>query len=234
MPGLYIIQGGGVIVEGSASITGSGVIFYNTSNPTTGAFGSFLLTSSSTLSAPTSGTYAGVLLFQNRSDTKADEILAGTSNSAAAFHLSGTVYASAAPLTISAKIAIAVDVNTLTLGGTAVEQALAVSGADSRRAAQIPTARGINATPLAGIGQTMAMVDADEIGSGTSQSALLSPELVDRVFQEYSVFPNEDVLDGSQPVNNGANALVRQETNLDQTGAAKRAFRNSWFTFERI
>ena len=86
--------------------------------------------------------------------------------------------------------------------------------------------RGINATPLAGIGQTMAMVDADEIGSGTSQSALLSPELVDRVFQEYSVLPNEDVLDGSQPVNNGANALVRQETDLGQTGAAKRGFQN--------
>ncbi len=125
MPGLYVIQGGGVTVEGSASITGSGVVFYNTSNPTTGAFGSFLLMSTSTLSAPTSGTYAGVLLFQDRSDTKADEILAGTGNSSAAFNLSGTVYAFEAPLTISAHVAIAVDVNTLTLGGTAVLQALA-------------------------------------------------------------------------------------------------------------
>ena len=104
--GLYIIQGGGVIVEGSASITGSGVVFYNTRNPTTGAFGSFLLMSSSTLSAPTTGTYAGILLFQDRSDTKADEILAGTSSSNAAFNLSGTVYAFAAPLTIAPRLAL--------------------------------------------------------------------------------------------------------------------------------
>ena len=59
-----------------------------------------------------------MLLFQNRSDTKADEILAGTSNSAAAFHLSGTVYASAAPLTIIARLPLRWS-NTLTFGGTA-------------------------------------------------------------------------------------------------------------------
>ena len=210
MPGLYVIQGGGVIVEGSATITGAGVVFYNTSNPTTGAFGSFLLTSSSTLSAPTSGTYAGVLLFQDRSDTKADEILAGTSNSNAAFNLSGTVYACAAPLTIGAKIAIAVDVNTLTLGGTAVEQALAVSGLKTvNTPAQIRTAYGMSATPLAGSGQRIAIVDiyddpdnstaSDPVAAGTSQSALLSPALVDRLFQGYSVLPNQDFLVRANP-----------------------------------
>jgi hypothetical protein len=201
------------------------VVFYNTSNPTTGAFGSFLLTSSATLSAPTSGTYAGVLLFQDRSDTKADEILAGTSNSNTAFNLSGTVYAAAAPLIIGAKIGIAVDVNTLTLGGTAAQQMPAVSPAQAvYTPAQNRTASGISATPPAGTGQTIAIVDADEIASGTSQSALLSPELVDRVFQEYSVLPNQVAIDDSQPVDNGANALVRQEADLDQVGQAKRAF----------
>jgi hypothetical protein len=225
MPGLYIIQGGGVIVEGSATITGSGVVFYNTRNPTTGAFGSFLLTSSATLSAPTSGTFAGVLLFQDRSDTKSDEILASTSNSNAAFNLSGTVYASAAPLIIGAKIAIAVDVNTLTLGGTAVQQMPAVIAAQTvYTPAQNRTAAGINTTPLASTGQTIGIVDVDEVTSGTSQSALLSPELVDRVFQEYSVLPNQDFLDDSQPLDYGANALVRQETDLNQAGRAKRVF----------
>jgi hypothetical protein len=280
MPGLYVIQGGGVIVEGSASITGSGVVFYNTSNPTTGAFGSFLLMSHSTLSAPTSGTYAGVLLFQDRSDTKADEILAGTSNSNAAFNLSGTFYACAAPLTISAKIGIALDVNTLTLGGTAVQQALAAIGSQAvYTPAQILSAYGINATPLAGAGQTglavappgntdlvstgagaaysgpinlikvisastvipmevsPALVSvtsldsgtgnalaSDEVASSASPSAMLSPELLDRSFQVDSVLPNQDLVEGSQLVNDGANVLVRQEMVSDQAGQPESDF----------
>ncbi len=242
MPGLYIIQGGGVIVEGSATITGSGVVFYNTSNPTTGAFGSFLLMSNSTLSAPTSGTFAGVLLFQDRNDTKADEILAGTSNSNAAFNISGTIYAPAAPLTISAKIAIAVDVNTLTLGGTAVQQSLASSGSKTvftgaAYAGPINSTNVVSALkvmPLAvspalasvtsPVSGTVDSLASDEVASGASQSALLSPELVDRLFKEYSVLPNQDSLGDNEPVDSQANALVRQETVSDQAGRAKRDF----------
>ncbi len=241
-PGLYTIQGGGVIVEGSAAISGSGVIFYNTSNPATGAFGSFLLTSTSTLSAPTSGTYAGVLLFQDRSDTKADEILAGTSNSNAAFNLAGTIYAPAAPLTISAKVAIAVDVNTLTLGGTAVQQSLASSGlktvfTGALYAGPVKSINVVSASKVMPIAVSPALVSvtspvsgtvnslaSDELASGTSQSASLSPKFVDRLFQEPSVLPNQDFLADGEPVDNGAKSLVRQETVSDQADQAKRDF----------
>ena len=242
LPGLYTIQGGGVIVEGSAAISGSGVVFYNTSNPATGAFGSFLLTSTSTLSAPTSGTYAGVLLFQDRSDTKADEILAGTSNSNAAFNLAGTIYAPAAPLTISAKVAIAVDVNTLTLGGTAVQQSLASSGlktvfTGAAYAGPIKSINVVSASKVMPIAVSPALVSvtspvsgtvnslaSDGLAFGTSQSASLSPKFVDRLFQELSVLPNQDFLAAGEPVDNGARALVRQDTVSDQADQAKRDF----------
>jgi hypothetical protein len=64
-PGLYIFANGSLSLTGSGTVTGSGVTFYLGPNA-----GSVTYTGSggSTLSAPTTGTYAGILFFQDRSD----------------------------------------------------------------------------------------------------------------------------------------------------------------------
>lgn len=64
-PGTYVLKSG-IIMNGTPTLTGDGVTFYNNS-------GSFTLngTSATNLSAPTSGPYAGVLVFQSRSDSSA-------------------------------------------------------------------------------------------------------------------------------------------------------------------
>ncbi len=84
--------------------------------------------------------------------------------------------------------------------------------------AQIRTAYGTSAAETAGTGQTIAIVDA-------VMPLAISPTL-DRVFQGYSVLPNQDLPGGSQLVDKGANALVRQETVLDQTDQAEG--RSAW------
>jgi hypothetical protein len=64
------LNGGGMMVSSNnATLTGSGVTFYNTSSGYT--FGSIAITGGATvdLSAPRSGTYKGVLFFQDRSIT---------------------------------------------------------------------------------------------------------------------------------------------------------------------
>jgi hypothetical protein len=73
-PGLYILKGGGLATQDSNSIiTGSGVTIYNTYDPASpkawiNTYGPINIVANSvaTLSAPTSGTYAGVLLMEDR------------------------------------------------------------------------------------------------------------------------------------------------------------------------
>ena len=74
--GIYIIEGGGFTVSGNASVTGSGVMIVNAGSkyPTTGGtYGSITLSGNGSynLSPPTSGTYAGIVIFQTRDNTKA-------------------------------------------------------------------------------------------------------------------------------------------------------------------
>jgi Putative Flp pilus-assembly TadE/G-like len=67
-PGLYILDGGGLKVTASnANISGTGVTFYNTQGYS--AYGPIALSGSNqaNLSAPTSGPYAGILFYQDRS-----------------------------------------------------------------------------------------------------------------------------------------------------------------------
>jgi hypothetical protein len=88
--GVYIIEGGGLTISGSAVVSGTGVMLYNTNSnyPSSGgSFGSISISGSGTLNltAPTTGTYAGVVLFQDRSNTQkmtlsGSAFVEGTSN----------------------------------------------------------------------------------------------------------------------------------------------------------
>ncbi len=71
--GVYILAGGGLTLESQAKVAGTGVTFYNTSSSGWGCSGSSNYTPvtisgqvTATLSAPTSGTYTGILFFGNR------------------------------------------------------------------------------------------------------------------------------------------------------------------------
>jgi hypothetical protein len=73
--GVYILEGGGLTVSGSGVVSGTGVMLYNTSSsyPTSGGtYGSITISNSGilNLTAPTTGPYAGVVIFQDRSNTK--------------------------------------------------------------------------------------------------------------------------------------------------------------------
>jgi hypothetical protein len=105
-PGTYIIEGGGFTVTGNASIAGTGVTIYNAGSnyPNTGGtFGGITLSGNGTfsLSAPTTGTYAGILIFQSRQDTRA---LSFSGNAMAG--LSGTIYAANALLSMGGNAAL--------------------------------------------------------------------------------------------------------------------------------
>ncbi len=65
--GTYILAGGGMNINGNATMTGSGVTFYNTTGR--GGYQGITLNgkSQANFSAPTSGTLAGILFFQDRS-----------------------------------------------------------------------------------------------------------------------------------------------------------------------
>ena len=81
-PGTYVMYGGGFSMSNgfNGTVTGSGVLFYNTGSgtasgtcPPTCAYGpvTTYFASSNFLQAPTSGTYAGILYFQDRANPQA-------------------------------------------------------------------------------------------------------------------------------------------------------------------
>lgn len=93
-PGVYYINGGDFQVDGSAMVAGSDVtlVFINSSNSKTPGKFSSAGTSTVQLSASTSGPYAGVLMYQDRSASYSNQTtftLTGTSNST----YQGAVYA---------------------------------------------------------------------------------------------------------------------------------------------
>jgi hypothetical protein len=89
-PGLYIINGP-VVIGASDTVTGSGVTFYfeNNSWTSNGA-------ASMNLTAPTTGTYAGILFFQAHGDT--DTFILDSNTTSVA---QGTFYLPDGPLTIN-------------------------------------------------------------------------------------------------------------------------------------
>lgn len=119
-PGVYYIAGGGFSVGAAASVTGTGVTIYNTVDTTTstgaGAYGAIEFTGNGamSLSAPASGSTAGMLFFQDRSNTNAID-LTGTFSGT----MDGAIYAQNAFLKIpgssrTMKLRVAVDQMTIT------------------------------------------------------------------------------------------------------------------------
>jgi parallel beta-helix repeat protein len=129
-PGVYIIEGpAGFTVTNGGSVAGGGVLIYNTVDAN-GKFGGITLGGTGAavtvnLAAPTSGPYAGIVIWQDRAVTRA--IALGTSGG-----LSGTIYAKTAQLTLS---------NSAAVNGALVVDKLQLLGS----AASTQTAAGVNA-----------------------------------------------------------------------------------------
>lgn len=118
--GTYILNGGGFNISGGATITGSNVTIFltgqngQTSAPMLIAGGTTL-----TLSAPTGGTYQGILFYQDRNATYATaNLLAGNSVD----NISGTFYFPGTTLDVTGTIGastIGLVVKDLSVAGTA-------------------------------------------------------------------------------------------------------------------
>src|SRR5262249_31757218 len=75
MPRLYYLQGGGLTLSGPASLVGSGVTIYNApGGAKTGDAISITGNGTVNLTPPTSGTYKGIAIFQDRTATSTVKI----------------------------------------------------------------------------------------------------------------------------------------------------------------
>ena len=166
-PGTYIIKGGGFTISGSGNVSGSGVTIYNAGSycPSSGGnYGNISWSSTGTfsLSAPTSGTYCGILIFQSRDNPQTVSIgVSGKSGSA----ITGTIYAADAKLvdTGSTPITGSLVVNLLSISNSAVANAVSLNsptGSVAYTPAQVRAAYGISNLTFDGSGQTIAVVDA--------------------------------------------------------------------------
>jgi hypothetical protein len=102
--GTYILVGGGLSTQSSNShiLSTGGVTFYNTFGATTNsssyAYSGINISANSTVSliAPTSGTYAGILFFEDRASPPANDSFGGGSTAV----YQGTIYAKNAAITM--------------------------------------------------------------------------------------------------------------------------------------
>jgi hypothetical protein len=96
-PGVYYLTGGGLIVSGTASVTGIGVMIYVTGLTSTSAASLDLSGNATvTLTPPTGGTYQGIGFFQDRTSHAAMN-LSGN----AVLNATGTMYAPGAAVNLS-------------------------------------------------------------------------------------------------------------------------------------
>jgi Ca2+-binding RTX toxin-like protein len=123
-PGIYAIAGGGLNISGNGTVKGNGVLIYNAGSnypKSGGSFGSISIINNAVLniSAASTGTYAGVAVFQARDNT-----LALTVGGTSVVNLQGgLLYAVKAQLAISSGGAVRrapIIVDTLGINGTAV------------------------------------------------------------------------------------------------------------------
>ncbi|MEI7922758.1 MAG: Ig-like domain repeat protein [Planctomycetota bacterium] len=176
-PGVYVITSNGFVVMNTASVTGVGVMIHMANSAYPAAGGSnpgvtINTTGNLNLSAPATGAYAGILLFQSRSNNSAMTIT-GT----IAQQIKGTIYASNATLTVGGSTILrsALVVSQLQASGTVqilgtgnasgTPNSVALSspaGVVAYNPAQVRTTYGISqlAPATDGTGQTIAIVGA--------------------------------------------------------------------------
>ena len=83
-PGVYVINGGSLKINAGANITGSGVTFFLTNGATLDINGSATVT----LSAPTSGSYSGLVFYGDRTQGMAINKINGNATS----NITGAIY----------------------------------------------------------------------------------------------------------------------------------------------
>lgn len=88
--GLFVMKGGGLSISGNSTVTGTGVTIYNTA-ATGYSYGAISISGNSdvTLSAPTTGSLSGILIFQDRN------VVSGASNTfsgSSTLSLTGALY----------------------------------------------------------------------------------------------------------------------------------------------
>src|SRR5260370_28000080 len=87
-PGNYILVGGGLTTQdANSNIAGSGVFFYNTFGATDKGLQAYspiniAATSTVNLTAPTSGTYTGILFFEDRNSPASSDTYDGRATAA--------------------------------------------------------------------------------------------------------------------------------------------------------
>ena len=127
-PGIYYINGGGISMSGPSSISGNGVLIYNTGGGSINLSG----TGNISLNPMTSGTYAGITIFQDRSNT-ASATMSGGSN----INNTGTFYFPGSSLTLSGTSGIAamgaqVIAKNLTFSGSAASRSITTTRSRAR------------------------------------------------------------------------------------------------------
>ena len=136
--GTYVIEGGGFSVSGSGGVSGTGVMIYNTNN-SAGTFGAITVSGAGTvaLSAPSSGTYAGILIFQDRSNTHRL-----TFSGSGTLGTAGAIYAAAAELVESGNARVGSTSNPVSL----IVDTMNLSGSTTANIATLATPTGTTAS----------------------------------------------------------------------------------------
>jgi hypothetical protein len=123
---MYVLQGGGFTVSGGGTATGSGVTFFLAGTSTNGLFnfGPVALSGGSTvqLTAPTSGTYVGILFYQDSSAYGASSSSPSSFTGGSTSFFQGSLYFPTTPVTYSggamAQYTI-IDASSITVSGGA-------------------------------------------------------------------------------------------------------------------
>lgn len=124
-PGIYFLQGGGLIVSGSASVLTAdgetaGVLHYNDWSQS-GDIIALTGKAAITLTPPISGTYQGMSIFQKRG-TLSTPVPTLTLSGSGAMNVAGTIYAAYAAVNLSGKAGAQV------MGGQLIANTLILSG----------------------------------------------------------------------------------------------------------
>jgi hypothetical protein len=120
MPGVHIMDGGGFKVAGNSLLLADGVMIYNTGTPT----GPIQIggTGKIQMSPPTSGTYQGISIFQDRASNQALSIT-GNGNT----QITGTVYGQSAAVHLASAGTTSANV----LGGGYVSNTMSITAGSS-------------------------------------------------------------------------------------------------------